>query len=157
MSEDQARQAITDQEHLKLLSIGYLVTAGYAALVSFFFLLFAFIGVVIAAAVAFGPAPLLEDTVSQLMVWMFPLFGFGMLLFMMVPAGLQLVAARRLTQRRSRSFCIVVAAFTCLSMPFGTLLGVFTFMVLTRPSVARLFDASAPPGEARGTAAAGRV
>ena len=154
MPEGQARQASTDQEHLRLLSIGYLVTAGYAAFVSLFFLLFAFIGVLIAAAVAFGPPPPEQDPAAQFLVWTFPLFGFGILPFMLVPVVLQLVAARRLTQRRSRTFCMVVAAFTCLSVPFGTLLGVFTLMVLTRPSVASLFDASAPPGEGRGTSTA---
>ncbi len=153
MSKDQAPQAVTDQEHLRLLSIGYLVAAGYAAFVSLFFLLFAFIGGLIAAAVAFGPSPPGQDPAAQFLVWIFPLFGFGMLLFMMVPAGLQIVAARRLTRRRSRTFCMVIAAITCLSVPFGTLLGIFTFMVLTRPSVARLFDASGPPGEGLGTAA----
>jgi len=39
---------------------------------------------------------------------------------------------------------MIVAGLGCLAVPYGTLLGVFTFVVLGRPSVVRLFD-----GEAR--------
>ena len=34
----------------------------------------------------------------------------------------------------------MVAGLNCLHMPLGTLLGVFTFIVLARPSVQALFE-----------------
>ena len=45
MSDETLRQAIIDEEHLKLLSIGYLVSAGVAALFSLFGLLYVIMGV----------------------------------------------------------------------------------------------------------------
>ena len=35
---------------------------------------------------------------------------------------------------------MVIAALECLSVPLGTLLGVFTLVVLSRPSVRDSFD-----------------
>src|SRR5579864_515766 len=43
-------------------------------------------------------------------------------------------------QRRSRTFYLVLAAISCLEMPYGTVLGVFTFIVLGRDSIARQFE-----------------
>lgn len=37
-------------------------------------------------------------------------------------------------------FCMVMAAISCFEIPCGALLGVFTFIVLDRASVKRLFD-----------------
>jgi hypothetical protein len=36
-------------------------------------------------------------------------------------------------------YCLVVAGIECIFMPFGTVLGVFTIIVLMRPSVRNLF------------------
>lgn len=55
---------------------------------------------------------------------------------------LHLVAASRIRTRTSRTFIIVVSAFSSLSFPLGTALGVFTFLTLLRPSVIRLFERS---------------
>ena len=38
--------------------------------------------------------------------------------------------------RRARTFSLVMAGVNCLSVPLGTTLGVFTFIVLLRESVA---------------------
>jgi hypothetical protein len=35
---------------------------------------------------------------------------------------------------------MVIAIITCLSVPLGTALGVFTLIVLARPSVKQLFE-----------------
>jgi hypothetical protein len=37
-----------------------------------------------------------------------------------------------------------MAAIACLFMPLGTILGVFTIIVLIRPNVKALFEQSAP-------------
>lgn len=39
---------------------------------------------------------------------------------------------------------MVVAGVSCLSIPLGTALGVFTFIVLSRPSIVRLFEEQSP-------------
>lgn len=54
-------------------------------------------------------------------------------------AALTLFSARSLSHRRNRTFSLIVAGLNCLLFPFGTVLGVFTFLVLCRPSVAALY------------------
>ncbi len=48
-----------------------------------------------------------------------------------------------LWKRKSRTFSLVVAAFNCVHMPIGTVLGVFTIVVLVRDSVRELYEAQA--------------
>ena len=50
-----------------------------------------------------------------------------------------LFAARYLQEHRRYMFCLIVAGLECVFMPFGTVLGVFTIIVLLRPSVRQLF------------------
>ena len=51
--------------------------------------------------------------------------------------------SKYLKQHRKRTFCQVVAGISCLSIPYGTALGVATFLALAKPSVTGLFDRSA--------------
>lgn len=50
-------------------------------------------------------------------------------------AVLNALSARFLALRKNRTFSLVVAGINCQQMPFGTILGVFTFIVLLRGSV----------------------
>jgi len=61
-------------------------------------------------------------------------------LFFLGIAALQVLTGQRLQQRRSRIYCMIVAAVTCLSIPYGTFLGVCTFIVLSRSSVQKSFQ-----------------
>ncbi len=51
-----------------------------------------------------------------------------------------LIAGFRLRQWHSRTFLLFVAGFNCINFPFGTVLGVFTILVLTRDSMRGRFD-----------------
>ncbi len=44
--------------------------------------------------------------------------------------------------RKNRLFSLVIAGLDCLQVPFGTVLGVFTIVVLVRDSVRELYEAS---------------
>ena len=83
------------------------------------------------------------------------MIGLSMFVFVLTIGGLKFLAYRRLKQRRSRILCMVVAGVCCLGVPYGTLLGIFTFVVLTRPSVVRLFQVSPPPIPAPNVVASG--
>ena len=39
---------------------------------------------------------------------------------------------------------MIIAGINCLGIPLGTTLGVFTFIVLLRPSVQHVFDTDQP-------------
>lgn len=57
-------------------------------------------------------------------------------------AAANIYAGRYLTRREKYTFCLVVAAVNCANTPIGTILGVFTIVVLMRPSVKQMFEAS---------------
>lgn len=138
----QQLQAILDQEHLKLLSIGYMISAGLSVLFSLFGLMYVFMGVVMRSAFA-GTS---EATIKQgqapppEMFLFFTLIGLVMFLVMITLAAMKARAAWCLKKRRSRVFCLVVGGISCLGIPYGTVIGVFTFIVLGRASVKQLFN-----------------
>lgn len=74
--------------------------------------------------------------------WIFLGAGIFFVLLGWALAGMILINGRMLARRRHYLFCQVAAGIECLFMPFGTVLGVFTLIVLQRPSVRALF---APP------------
>lgn len=55
-------------------------------------------------------------------------------------AVLNVLSGFFLRARKFRTFSFIVAAFNCLHIPLGTILGVFTFIVLMRDSVRELYD-----------------
>ncbi|PYI82572.1 MAG: hypothetical protein DMF09_14100 [Verrucomicrobia bacterium] len=52
-------------------------------------------------------------------------------------------AGRSLSRRKHYWFAFVVACIECIFIPFGTILGVFTIIVLSRESVKTLFSSAA--------------
>ena len=51
-----------------------------------------------------------------------------------------LLAGKYLKQHKNYTFCFVIAVISCMFAPLGTLLGVFTIIVLVRDSVKQLFN-----------------
>jgi hypothetical protein len=68
-------------------------------------------------------------------VWFYVVMG-GLILIDLV---LNVASAFCLMNRKGRMFSMVVAGLNCVQVPFGTALGVFTIVVLTRDSVRRMF------------------
>ena len=130
-------ERIRDDEHLRMLAIFYYVVAAITALFSLFPLLHVAIGVWIVLGgfpTGGGPPPPFDPG------WFFVVLGGAFVLVGETIALLTYLAARRISERRSRTFILVVAGIHCLNMPLGTALGVFTFITLLRDSVARHFD-----------------
>lgn len=73
--------------------------------------------------------------------------GGAMFLWLLAVCISTWLAGRYHTQRRHRVFCLVVAAVNCMTFPHGTILGVCTILVLSRPSVQRLFELAEAPLE----------
>jgi hypothetical protein len=66
---------------------------------------------------------------------MFACIGTVALLFGLAYSTASFLTGRSLARRTRRLFCLIVAGINCVNMPLGTILGVFTFVVLLRPSV----------------------
>jgi hypothetical protein len=132
-----------DQEHLQLLSIFHYVVAGLAALFSFFPLFYTIIGTIFIFAARHETAKAGEDLPPEFLGWIFAVIGSGLFLFGLAIAICILIAGRSLALRKRYSFAMVTACIECIFVPFGTILGVFTIVVLSRESVKGLF---ATPG-----------
>lgn len=140
--DEEARQRILDEEHLRLLRIGHLVMGGTACVVVLFGLLYVGMGIFFVSAVPSLPTSS-KDVPPALMGWIFAAIGAFATIFSAAYVLLAFLSARALRLRRSRTVCLVTAAISCLHVPFGTAIGIMTFTVLGRPSVRALF-ASAP-------------
>lgn len=123
-----------DEQHLDLLAIFHYIVGGLTALFSCFFLLHVAMGIGMLHGVFDG-----EDTPPRLFAWFLILFSSVLILFGWVLAGFIITAGRKLKRRVSRTFCLVVGGIECILIPYGTVLGVFTIVLLTRDSVKQLF------------------
>ncbi|HYM60259.1 MAG TPA: hypothetical protein VEZ11_05140 [Thermoanaerobaculia bacterium] len=136
--EDDVRQSIKDDEQLKLLSIGYYISAATTGFFSLFGLMYICLGIVFATAIRHSPHNP-SQAPPAFMIYVFT--GVGTVIFV-VGVSLALLkwrVGRCIAKRRSPLFCQIVAGVSCLSVPWGTVVGVCTFVLLNRPSVARLF------------------
>ena len=75
----------------------------------------------------------------EFVAWMFLGIGAACLLFGWGLAICVAMAGRFLKRHRHYLFCMIVSAVNCLFFPFGTVLSVFTIIVLLRPDVKALF------------------
>lgn len=127
-----------DAEHLRLLAIFHYVMAGVTALVGSFPLLHVGLGI----AMILGVLPGMEtDPGAHLGGWIFFLVGATITTCAWIFAAAVAWAGRNLAQRRRWTACFVVAVILCALAPLGTVLGVFSILVLQRPSVKALFAA----------------
>ncbi len=138
MLDENDRRAVLDQEHLRLLSIGYYVAAGVTAPISLVGILYGASGFFM-MAIAKGSSSKAPPP-PEFIGWLFAAIGFAFFAILLTVAVLQFMSARRLRDRRSKGFCYVVAGITCLGFPYGLFLGVCTFIVLSRTSVGALFE-----------------
>jgi hypothetical protein len=129
-----------DEEHLQLLAIFHYVVAGLAALFSFFPLLYTTVGGIFIFAARHGTAKPGEELPPEFLGWIFAVIGSVLFLIGIAMAICILMAGRSLALRKRYSFALVMACIECLFVPFGTILGVFTIVVLSRESVRGLFS-----------------
>ena len=133
---DQERQELLDAEHLRLLRIGYLVEGWFHAVWALFPLFHITLGILMLTGVFPGG----HDAGNRFMGMFFVILGGAISSIFATIGILSLLTARRLRERRSRTFCLVVGALSLLGIPYGTAIGIFTILVLQRPSVAAQFQ-----------------
>ncbi len=128
-----------DVDHLKLLSIFHFVGAGLAVFGMLLLLAhYAFFR-------AFMENPQFWQNQKQtpppaelfaMFKWFYVVFG----LWFAGSGVLNLVSAFCLRAKKHRTFSLIVAGMNCLHIPLGSVLGVFTIIVLIRDSVRELYE-----------------
>jgi hypothetical protein len=132
-----------DIEHLRLLSIFHYVVAGIGALCSCFPFIHLTIGLVaLFCPEKFGPGHPNGGDAQENFIFglIFTIVGATMILIGWTISFCVFLAGRYLARQRHYVFCLVVAAILCMAFPFGTVLGVFSIIVLIRPSVKAMFE-----------------
>jgi len=129
-------------DELRLLSIFHYVLAGLTGLFGLFPLAYLGLGVAfLSGALDDGKA----TPPPAFLGWIFVGIGVVLLLLVLGYIALLVLAGRSLAARRRWTLCAVVAGISCVHMPLGTVLGVFTLVVLMRPETKALFQPPAGP------------
>lgn len=136
-----------DADDLDLLSIFHFVGAGLAFLVVLLFIAHFALSHAVHGNTTFlhnqkEPPPELSQMLL-LIKWMHVISG----IWLVASAILNILSGIFLRRRKCRMFSLVVAGLNCLHIPLGTLLGVFTFLVLDRASVRDMYAAGNSPAD----------
>lgn len=131
-----------DLAHLDTIGVLYYVLAGISALFALFPVIHLIVGI---GLIALEPTSPQHGQEARWVGWVFVGAAVALIAFGLTLAALLLMLARRLRQRRGHVFCLVVSGLSCLSIPFGTALGVFSLVVLLKPPIKALFESTAAP------------
>jgi MFS family permease len=135
----EGRDRILDEEHLRLLSLGHYIAGGFViAFTSLFIFYFILMLMIARHPDLFGGSNNAHPPPQGFFQIIAVFFGLGILAGLAF-GGLIIYVGRCIKRRVRRTLTLVVACLNTLSMPFGTILGVFTLMVLTRPRVKLLY------------------
>ena len=129
-----------DAEHLNLLAVFHYVVGG----IGFFFACFPLIHLFFGIAMITGALdnhkgeapPAFVGYFFVIIAAFFILMGWG-------AAACTVISGRLIAKRKRRMFSFVLGAILCVFMPFGTVLGVFTIIVLNKDSVKELYAKAA--------------
>jgi hypothetical protein len=128
-----------DCEHLKLLAIFHFVFGGLA-LVGIGFL---FVHYFIMHTLFSNPDMWKSQTQAMppkafldAFIWFYLFMG----VLLLTGLVLNVLSGLFLLHKRNRVFSLIIGGLNCLQIPFGTALGVFTIIVLSRDSVRELYS-----------------
>lgn len=136
------QQQETDRQHLQLLSVFHYVLAGMMTISGCFPAIYLVIGVGLLAVSATDEVAPDEVAEMRLVGGLFTGFATVFIAGLWFCASLVFFSGRSLAKRRRPTFCFLVACLLCIFAPLGTVLGVFTIIVLSRPTVKELFQQS---------------
>ena len=146
MAQDNDSQEIIDQEHLKLLSIFHYISGGLSIMFSLFLTgYFLFISFIIKNSLYSTPYHRALNPDFPASFFSIFLLIFGILAFLAFTFSIcQILSARFIQLRKYRWFSFTVSIINLISIPYGTILGIMTIMVLSRDSIINLYSGKLP-------------
>lgn len=133
-----------NKDTLHLLSIFHFILAGIIALISCIPLVYLALGVTMTVGGVTENVPALGvmGAAISLVVGLIILVGIGL-------AVLVFLAGKNLDTQTRYQTCLFGAGVLCIFLPIGTILGVFTLIVLQDESVKELFNRNDPSASAK--------
>lgn len=128
-----------DEKDLKLLTTFHYITGALCAIFACFPLIHLSIGL----AFIFAPESMHspnQPPPPAFFGYIFAVIGGLMFLFGQVIAWSLIISGRFLNKRRHYMYSFCTACLACLFMPIGTILGIFSIIVLSRDSVKQLYN-----------------
>lgn len=143
MGDLNIKRQLIDEEHLRLLSIFHYISGGIKLFLSLV-LLFQFLVVFFFwegliqqyDGHRFTTNNELDATILSIFfyVWLF------ILVIIIIQGILEIFSARFIKLRKHRTFSFVIAILNLLSIPYETILGIMTIIVLSRNSVKEIYN-----------------
>ena len=126
-----------DLNHIKILSVFHYVLGGLVGLFGCMPFLHLFMGILFIAGSMNSDTN--GDAAPAFVGWIFIIIPCIIISLFWGLAGCIIAAGCCLGKQKKYMYCLVMAGIECLFMPFGTVLGVFTIIVLMRESVKEMF------------------
>ena len=130
-----------EREYLRLLSIFHYVVGAMTALFACFPLIHLAIGIAMLCGAFDG-----KGAPPRFLGLFFIVFSSIFILCGWAMAVCMVIAGTKLARYRARTYCLALAAIECIFVLFGTVLGVFTIILLMKDSVKELFAANQASG-----------
>lgn len=134
-----------DRKHLKLLSIFHYIAGGIICVFSLISLPHLLIGI----SMIISPESFQVESTVEPLPEEFKYFGYffallgGLFFVLGETLGISTILSGRFLKKRCRYwFSFITACILCVFAPLGTVLGVFTIIVLSRESVKELYKLS---------------
>ena len=128
-----------DAEHLRLLALFHYIVGGIIMVLSSCAIVHLVMGIVMLVNPAAFRGPPGSPPPPGFLGALFTMMGSVVVIGGWTIGILAIFSGRCIAGHRRRMFSLIIAGILCLWMPFGTVLGVFTFIVLLRPSIEAMY------------------
>jgi len=145
--DDNFKQSIIDNEHLKLLSLFHYISGGITLAFSFLFVFQFFILFSIFKNLPFEKFDTIMtggNNIAPTFLNFFMYIWIFIFLIFIASGILEILSGRFISLKKYRIFSFIIAILNLFSFPYGTILGVMTIIVLNRYTVIELYKSNLP-------------
>lgn len=136
----QENQTNDSSQHLKVLSIVYYVFAGIMGLLSCIPFIHIFLGISALNNPEMFEGESNPEEASKMFGYLFTGIGSLVVLIGWTVTILTFLTGRFIGKQQRWLYCMVMSGILCLSFPFGTVLGITSLILLSKPQYKSLFE-----------------
>ncbi len=127
----------SNSDLISIVSIFHYVLGGFQMLFSLIGFVYVAMGILMVTGVldsAKGESPPAE------LGWIFTGVGVVFVLIFLAIGFFTIRTGINMSRRKHRTFCIVIDAILCMMIPFGTIVGIFGLVLLSKSETAKEFE-----------------